>query len=276
MYDIDRAAVHAWWLGLAAALRAEGLDVPARLSWPLDLERHWQDPALLLSQACGIPLVTSLIGKVSVVGAFRYTAPGCEGIDYRSELVVRDDDHARSIEDLRDRVAAFNDPRSHSGCIALRALVAPLAHGGRFFLRTIRSGSHRASLGLVRGGRADVAAVDCVSLAALRQRFPGQWDGLRVLSSTAPAPGLPLITSGARPTAELDALRRGLAAACVDPDLAAVRDRLSIDGFERATAEDWACIGAMRAAGTELLDFDAASSLENAAARRLWHIQCEF
>ena len=85
MYDIDRAAVHAWWLGLATALRAEGLgDLPARLRWPTDLDRHWAEPGLLLSQTCGMPLVTSLAGRVSVVGAFHYAAPGCTGIEYRS------------------------------------------------------------------------------------------------------------------------------------------------------------------------------------------------
>ena len=261
MYDLDRAAVQAWWLGLAAALRAEGLHgVPERLRWPADLERHWEEPALLLSQACGMPLVTSLVGRVSVVGAFRYAAPGCTGIDYRSELVVRDDDDARAVDDLRHRPAAFNDRRSHSGCNALRAMVAPLARDGRFFSRTLRSGSHRASLALVRSGRADIAAVDCVSLAALRRQFPAAWRGLRVLGSTAPAPGLPLITSGERSAAEVEALRRGLAAACSDPALAAVRERVGILGFERAMASDWAPIEAMRVAGAGLLDFEATAS----------------
>jgi ABC-type phosphate/phosphonate transport system substrate-binding protein len=261
MYDIDRAAVHAWWLGLATALRAEGLgDLPARLRWPTDLDRHWAEPGLLLSQTCGMPLVTSLAGRVSVVGAFHYAAPGCTGIEYRSELVVRDNDNARTVDDLRQRVATFNDPRSHSGCNALRALVAPLARDGRFFSRTIRSGSHRASLALVRSGRADIAAVDCVSLAALRQRIPAEWHGLRVLGSTAPAPGLPLITSGDRSAAEVEALRRGLGAACADPALATVRERLGILGFERAIALDWERIETMRVAGAGLLDFEGASS----------------
>jgi ABC-type phosphate/phosphonate transport system substrate-binding protein len=261
MYDLDRAAVGAWWQGVAAALRAEGLDgVPARLQWPADLERHWGDPGLLLSQACGMPLVTSLVRKVSVVGAFRYAVPGCAGIDYRSELVVRDEDAARTVEDLRHRVAAFNDLRSHSGCNALRALVAPLAQRGRFFSRTLRSGSHRASLALVKAGRADVAAVDCVSLAALRRHAPSQVSGLRVLASTAPAPGLPLVTSGTRTAGELEALRRGLAAACADPALAEARDRLGIDGFERATAADWTRIETMCATGAGLLDFQEAGA----------------
>jgi len=42
-----------------------------------------------------------------VIGAFRHTAPGCEGDAYRSELVARIAD-ADSIESFRDRVAAIN------------------------------------------------------------------------------------------------------------------------------------------------------------------------
>jgi len=240
MYDADPAAVQAWWSSIAAAMRAEGLaGVPRNLSWPSDLDAHWHDTSLLLSQTCGYPLVTRLMEVVQVLGAFRYTAPGCSGFLYRSELLVRDGEPGRSIEDFRGRAAAINDLQSHSGCHALRRLVAPLAQDGRFFSGEVESGSHRGSLALLRDERADVAAIDCVSLAAFRRHSPELLAGLRVIGSTAMAPGLPLVTSASTPAAEVRAMRRALAAASSDPDLADVREALFIDGFEAVPATVW-------------------------------------
>lgn len=239
MYDADPPAVEAWWQALSRALRAHGVaDVPAVLDEPVELDAHWRDPRLLLSQACGYPLVTSLRSAVQVVGAFRYTAPGCSGVEYRSELVARIDD-AEAIEGFRGRVAAINSLDSHSGCNALRGFVAPLARDAAFFSGQLISGSHRRSLAAVQSGAADIAAIDCVTLAGLRRRQPDLLRGLHVVASTAPAPGLPLVTSAATTAADLAALRMALHAACSDPAAADAREALFIGGFEVVSADAW-------------------------------------
>jgi ABC-type phosphate/phosphonate transport system substrate-binding protein len=247
MYDADRAAVQAWWQGLAAALRAEGIDgaVP-ELDWPRDLDAHWRNPNLLLSQACGYPLVARLAGVVQVIGAFRYNAEGCAGIDYRSEIVVRDDDPGEHLEDFRGRTAVCNDRNSYSGFHALRARVEPLAQDGPFFARWVESGAHRASIELVRDGAADIAAIDCITLAGLRRQAPQLLSGMRLVGSTALAPGLPLITAAATTPDELQRIRRALRAACATPSLAQVRERLFIDGFDAVDASAWRSIADLR------------------------------
>jgi len=246
MYDADSAAVDAWWRAIARALQERGVaQIPDTLDRAEELDAHWRDPRLLLSQTCGYPLVTTLLPYVQVVGAFRYTAPGCSGIAYRSELVARIDD-ADAIEGYRGRIAAINSPDSHSGCNALRALVAPLASGGEFFTGQLVTGSHRRSLAALQARTADVAAIDCVSLAGLRRSDPEALRGLRVVGSTASAPGLPLITSAQTSPAELTALRNALAAACDDPQSADARQALFIGGFEPATAEAWQVIDDVR------------------------------
>jgi ABC-type phosphate/phosphonate transport system substrate-binding protein len=247
MYDIDRAAVQVWWEGIASRLRAGGLDdVPHMLDWPDDLHAHWHDPRLLLSQACGLPLVTRLAGRVQVVGAFRYDAPGCVGIEYRSELVVRAEDAGRRFEDFRGRIAAINDPGSHSGCNALYALAAPLARDGRFFESAVVSGSHRASLSLLQRRLADIAAIDCVTLAGLRRHAPERLEGLRVIGHTALVPGLPLVTAAGTSPMELALLRHALDEACRDPVLADARAALFIAGFEATPADAWQPVEQMR------------------------------
>jgi ABC-type phosphate/phosphonate transport system substrate-binding protein len=251
MYDAAPAAVEAWWRAIARALRAQGVvDVPATLDQPADLAAHWRDPRLLLSQTCGYPLVTGLLPAVQVVGAFHYAAPGCAGSAYRSELVARAGD-APALEAYRGRVAAINSLDSHSGCNALRGLVAPLAGGGAFFGGEVITGSHRASLAALRSGAADIAAIDCVSLAGLRRHEPERLRGLRVVGSTAAAPGLPLITSASTSPADLAALRTALHAACVDPGAANAREALFIAGFEAVPAQAWQVIADVRRSADE-------------------------
>lgn len=252
MYDADRPSVESWWQAIAAALRTEGVaQVPATLDWPEDLPTHWRDPRLLLGQTCGYPLVTGLQAHVRVVGAFRYTAPGCTGIDYTSKLIARADD-AGTVQAFRGRVAAINGVDSHSGCNALRGVVAPHAVDGRFFGTWRVSGSHRASLALVKRGAADIAAVDCITLAMLRRLEPASLEGLRTVSSTPRAPGLPLITAASTSDAELQALRRALLAVCADPALAPLRAALLIDGFEAVPAPIWRVVDAVRTAAAGL------------------------
>jgi ABC-type phosphate/phosphonate transport system substrate-binding protein len=235
MYDFPwlRAANDALWAALAARLRARGLaGVPDRLDRERDLGEVWRDPSLLLAHACGYPLVTGLAGRVAYLATPRYAAPGCAGTDNRSRVVVRADSPVGSVEALRGARAAVNGLDSNSGMNLLRALIAPLARGGRFFGEVVVTGAHVASLEAVAGGRAEVAAIDCVSLAHLGRGRPDLAAAVRVLAETPAAPGLPLVTRRDAPAEEVAALRAALSEVAADPALAAVRDELLLLGFE--------------------------------------------
>lgn len=157
MYAVDRADTRALWLAVKGLLAARGVSVDRDPGWPeSDLLSHWQQPALILSQTCGYPLVT-LLPDVQVVGCFHYAAPGCEGIQYRSFLTVREEDRHLTLADFRGRRAVCNSPDSQSGYNALRKKVAPLASDGLFFAQTSFSGSHRQSLIDVKRGAGDIA-----------------------------------------------------------------------------------------------------------------------
>jgi ABC-type phosphate/phosphonate transport system substrate-binding protein len=233
MYREQPAALEAFWQGLRHHLEREELaGVPDVLTAPSDLGEHWLDPSVLLSQACGYPLVDHLAGRVRLVGTPRYAAAGCDGAFYRSRIVVRAEDPAGSIADLQGRRAAFNASDSQSGYNCLRAMVAPLARGGRFFEAAIETGSQRCSLAALQQGEADVAAVDCVSFALLADAEPRSVAGLRTLCWTKPTPGLPLVTALDTSDDDLFRLRRAFAAACRDSALAACRAALRLDGLE--------------------------------------------
>jgi ABC-type phosphate/phosphonate transport system substrate-binding protein len=220
-------ATAALWDGLARHLRSAGIaDVPAaRLAEPV-LPDHWLESGLLLSQTCGYPLRHVLKDRVRLVATPCYAAPGCEGPSYRSLILVPADSPAAGLADLRGRRVAFNAPDSQSGFNVLRAAVAPLAESGRFFAEAIATGSHAASLELVAAGRADVAALDCVSFALFRRCGRPATESVRVLCQTDAAPALPFITAAATTDADLFRLRQALRAAIADPALAAAREAL--------------------------------------------------
>lgn len=240
MYHRNPAAVERLWAGIAARLIGDGLaGVPSRPAWPGDFHAHWLEPQLLLSQACGFPLVIELGLKVRVVGTFHYDAPGCSGALQRSQIVVRTDDPAKSLADLRGRCVAYNATDSNSGYNSLRAVVAPLARHGRFFGSGLKTGSHIESIKAVRDGRADIAAIDCVSLAEFTRYAPEVTQGVRVLMQSDRYPGLPLITAGDTDDATLAALRSALAHVVRDPALAQPLDALFITGFEPLDFADY-------------------------------------
>ena len=233
MYLSAPGQVAALWDHLRQQLAARGLTrLPTSVNWPTDLAQHWLNPGLLLSQSCGYPLVTRLAGQVRLVGTFRYQVPGSDNQGCRSQLMARADDGGRTLADFRGRTLAYNSTDSQSGYNSLRAMVAPLAEGGRFFAAAVASGGHRRSLEMVRDGQADLTAVDCVSLAGFQAHAPDVCAGLVVIGQSAPYPGLPLITSARTSDADLAALRAALLAAVQSPALAPTLQALFISGFD--------------------------------------------
>lgn len=228
MYDFPehRHQTDRLWSLVAEALRADGVAAPDRLSRPADLPADWLGPELLLSQTCGLPFVRRLRGRVYLVGAADHGLPDCSPGTYRSRVVVRADDAAESLADLRGRTVAVNSMDSQSGAGALRAMVAPLSDERPFFGQVIRTGAHGDSVRAVAEGRADVAAIDAVTFAMLlRHRTEAQ--GLRVLLSTPETPGLPFVTRLGGPAQALS----GALAKAVDALGPEGRDVLMIQGI---------------------------------------------
>jgi ABC-type phosphate/phosphonate transport system substrate-binding protein len=234
MYDLPELvpAHDALWSALAERLAARGISAPRRLTRTPNHFEVWRDPHLLLAQACEYPLAKYFQGIVRVVATPCYTATGCSGASYRSAIVIRADDPATSLSDLRGRRCAVNEIDSNSGMNLLRAAVAPLAGGKRFFSAVIRSGAHRHSAALVADGSADVAALDCVSWAHFQRWYPAAMAPLRILAWTPSSPSLPLITAAATSDAVVAAMRASLADVLADEALRSVRADLWLAGFD--------------------------------------------
>jgi ABC-type phosphate/phosphonate transport system substrate-binding protein len=251
MYDLPEVAeaTQELWRGLAGHFRASGIDdVPDQLVLAPVLPAHWLSSDLLFSQTCGYPLRNAIRGRVRLVASPCYEAAGCEGAEYCSLVIVRADSAIRSLAGLRGATVAVNDKDSQSGYNALRFHIAPLAKSGRFFAETLVTGSHAASLESVAAGKADVAAVDCVSFALLARYRGAAVAGLRELCRTRRAPSLPYITAGTCDVDRLDRLRQGLRKAMADERLAGAREALLLRDIMLLPESAYECIDEMEAA----------------------------
>ncbi|MEJ0035828.1 MAG: PhnD/SsuA/transferrin family substrate-binding protein [Gammaproteobacteria bacterium] len=237
MYDFPelQSAHDDLWSAVAGRLAAAGVrNVPRSLTRDLDHRAVWRHPELLLAQACEYPLAKSFDEHLIIVATPRYSAPGCVGILYKSAIVVRAEDPVGSLAGMRGRRCVVNELDSNSGMNLLRAALAPLAAGARFFDSVVVSGSHRRSLEMIAANDADVAAIDCVTFAHLQRIDLPLTRKIRVLGWTPPSPCLPLVTARTIGAGTLAKLRSALAAVFVDSALTPVRQRLLLDGIDLA------------------------------------------
>ncbi|AZQ67317.1 hypothetical protein EF888_09375 [Silicimonas algicola] len=236
MYDWPHQQHH-WdrlWDHLRDAIRARGIDAPDALTRHGSLWDHWQSSDLVLGQSCGMPYRTRLHGKVALVGALDHGLPDAPPGWYNSVLVVHRD-AAGHLADFSDRTLAYNGQDSESGWAAPQAAAAD---AGFRFTRSLHTGAHRASLRAVAERRADIAAIDAETWRLACRSLPGTTGRLRVIGTTRPTPGLPLIAARSHdPDRLAEAVESALAAA--EPS---TLDALHIRGFVRIPAADYLAV----------------------------------
>ncbi len=162
---------------------------------------------------------------------------------YFCDVIVRRCSPARSFWDLKGDAWAYNDPWSLSGYGGLAARLGSPEEAERFFGRTIRSGSHPASVRLVADGGADAASIDSNVLRLLLERTPTLREEVRVLESWGPYPIQPVVVRTALDPALKATLRESLLETRADP-----RTRLELEAFglKRFAAVDEVDYGAGR------------------------------
>lgn len=230
MYDhvAQHAANDRLWAAIRDGLRDHGLPgVPDRLTRGWSTDAVWSHPDLLLGMICTRPWAREH-AHLRLLGHPAYAGTDAAG-EHRSLIVVRRDDPARVLPDLRGQVAAINDRGSNTGMALLRDRIAPLAGGRPFFAAVVETGAHIDSVRAVGAGRADVAAIDEVTFAALARFDPETTARVRVLDTTDPAATPAFVTAAEPAVATL--LATVLAQAMADPDLAGAREALFLTGI---------------------------------------------
>ena len=241
MYDhpAQQSANDTLWAAIAHHLREQGVeDVPHHLDRTRDMRAIWQDSRLLLGQACGYPLAVDTTLALRVVALPVYGVPGCDGATHTSVLVVRADDERQSLDGFRGAHAAINDAQSNTGMNLFRATLAPVAgpssQDAGFFGEIVETGSHRASIVAVAMGDADIAAIDCVTYAALERFEPDLTTQVRIIERSPASPTLPFVTAASTSAETVIALDLALRRVMADPELADARARLFLTGVTSA------------------------------------------
>ncbi|MBV9052912.1 MAG: PhnD/SsuA/transferrin family substrate-binding protein [Hyphomicrobiales bacterium] len=242
MYDLAevRAAADAVWTGITFRLRDFGLpEIPLTLSRTLTHHDSWRHPELLFGQSCGYPALHDFRDSIRIFATPIYDAPGCEAEKHCSFLVVSAGSPIRELAQLRGTCFALNSWDSNTGMNLPRLAFARLAKRERFLGKIVETGSHAESLSFVAEGRADAAAIDCVTYALLARHRAMLVAKTRILARSAPSPSLPFVTARSTSEATVSALRRALAETLADPALEAARDELFLKGAVPAKEEDY-------------------------------------
>lgn len=213
-------------------------NVSDNLARDRDEMESWQDTDLLLSQTCGLPLVTLLNKKVSLLGTPSYGI-GCGAGSYYSVIVTHKDSDLETLEDLKGKTFTYNEKGSQSGYAALLHTVSSIEDAPRYFGSSFQSGGHRASIKLVSEGKADFAAIDAVSWEfALRHERAAE--NLKVIAQSDPTPALPFISSLCSPR-EIEKRHMAVVSAMCSLN-EGVREALLLMGFVPTTWGDYRVI----------------------------------
>jgi len=219
------------WATLWTSVRRSAPYLPDELTWDDDVHALWAQPELALSQSCGWPLVTSEAQRLRVVGVFDPRVPAAGQGWYRSSIVVRTGDVPRwsTPGATAGARAAVNNLDSLSGWISLSMAV----HGrpGIWHGDVVETGGHVHSLAALRRGDADVAAIDALSFALLRDIDREHVEGLSVIGRGPRIPCVPIVVPYGADESLVVSVQAALADACLDPLTARARRRLRIRRF---------------------------------------------
>jgi hypothetical protein len=194
MYDLPpfQQANDRLWAGIRDRMRSHNLPAPDALTrgnetlWP-----EWESPDLILSQTCGMPYRTRLHGHVTLIGTPDFGLPGRAPGHYHSTFIAHKDDPRQSLTDFDHSEMAYNEEVSQSGW------AAPLTHAraiGITLRLTLKTGGHMLSMQAVADKRAPLASLDAVTWRMLQTFHPKAAD-VKVIGTTDPTPGLPLIAA---------------------------------------------------------------------------------
>jgi len=225
------AANAALWTTLQQRLRAKGVDT-ADIKFDRD-GRSVPDaiaPTIFFTQMCGYPLFKHYRDQGIMLATPHYALPGCAGSTHRAFFMVRRDDPAECLEDLRGRIFGCNSLVSNSGMNLPRLSLARIAGGKPFFSSVVVSGGHVASLERLGDGSIDVCSIDSVTWGLFRKFHPIAAERYRILDQTVPSPSLPFVTSANTTKSDAAAIAEALHEIMGDPQTADLRGVLELAG----------------------------------------------
>ncbi len=169
---------------------------------------------------------------------------------YFSDIIVHADSGIMTFDELAGKTLCYNDPGSNSGYNLLCWRLIQVEHPSSFFGKFIQSGSHQRSIRLVVNGLADCSAIDSTVLEQELHDSPELAHYLRVVESIGPCP-IPLVVAAQRlGSTVIDLLQSALCQP--DKQLQSAMEQAQIQRYVAVQSEDYAAIGRMYDASTEI------------------------
>jgi ABC-type phosphate/phosphonate transport system substrate-binding protein len=242
MYAVTPTVAQAWrslltWVIERAQVRCEVIEYPS----PQPLPALWSRDDMGCAFMCGYPFAHANPQPV-ILAAPVPSPPAYRGRPvYWTNVVARSDGPLRTIEDTFGKRMAFTTPDSQSGYQAIRALLAPSAHGAALFAELVGPlVTPRRVIEAVVAGEADAGPVDSYAFDLLQRHEPGLMAPLRVIATTLPTtPIPPLVAAPGIAPADADRLREALLAAGSAAALGEARASLLLRGFAAVAAREY-------------------------------------
>ena len=180
----------------------------------------YADPRLI--KACEPLLVPMLAGSGNL---------------YQSYIVVRMQDPARRLEDLRNASFEFTDSLSLTGYIYPVSRLSGLGSTpGSFFSKVSFSHGHDRSLDLVAAGTVQAAAVDSSVYQVWCGSHPEDARKVRVLERSEGFPSPPIVVQTVLPPAEKEAIRHAFLSLMATGEGRAILASVGWTGFQEPDA----------------------------------------
>ena len=226
------AANAAFWTALQQRLRAKGVDTgDIRFDSGGRSVPDGIGPAIFFTQMCGYPLFKHYRDQGIMLATPRYALPGCAGSTHRAFIMVRVDDPATCLEDLRGRIFGCNSLLSNSGMNLPRLSLARIAGGKRFFSSVVMTEGHVASLERLGDCSIDVCSIDNVTWGFFSKFRPIVAKRYRIVDETVASPSLPFVTSVNTTQSDAVAVAEALHEIMEDPKTADIRGILELAGL---------------------------------------------
>lgn len=227
-----KAANSAFLVALQQRVRAKGVDSAGTgLVGDHGGAFDGVEPAVSFTQVCGYPLFKHYRSQYRMLATPHYGMPGCVGSSHRAFFIVRANDPAQRLEDLRGHIFGCNSLSSNSGMNLPRLSLARIAGGKPFFSSVVMTGAHVTSLERLYEGSIDICSIDNVTWGFFKKFRPLDAARYRILDETVSSPSLPFVTSANVAESDAIALAETLYEIMKEPQLAHIRGALELTGL---------------------------------------------
>jgi phosphonate transport system substrate-binding protein len=166
---------------------------------------------------------------------------------YHSYVIVHKESVIQSFDQLRDKIFAFTDPHSNTGCLVPTYLLARRNETpGSFFKGTFFTHSHDNSIKAVAEGLADGAAVDSLIWEFMSKLDPELTSRTRVIEKSPPYGMPPIVIHPSMEGKKKEKLRTLFLSLHKDPKGKEHLNAIRIDCFEAGNDEDYNSVREMQ------------------------------